>query len=365
MAIVSDLKLAVIVHEVVDEIVKSTLLLVEPLANRTIRREPLGDFPDIEVFPEMDCAVVTCRSPDPKADSTADWLELYRLSDWRLRARRPMDCRAHFNTTPSWSTFLAAPDGRSIYIYKSRALGDHLAEDYFCALNTESGDFSDWNFRVPECVAGLSACAGAAHAQMLFISDGLEYGRLPESGLEQKVAFWLGPDGGMGPSVPIGERPKVHNQLGHARAILFSRRPEMTVVVCTDGVIHLIDPVGFRYLERLSLSFMAGYGMPIFAAQLDPEGSRLYVGASRESQRQAGTVERILVFDVIKKRLLADWALDEPLRQIKLSRDGRYLCGASAARQQLWVLDSFTARTLAVMDVEGDPEYVVPYLESI
>src|SRR5205814_2051266 len=159
------------------------------------------------------------------------------------------------NLAPRWSTFLAAPAGALVYVYKARTLGNHQAQDFVCGLDPAALEFSPWNYQFPECVAGWSASGGRAHAQMLFVADGLEVGRLPVDDLEQKMAFWLGPGAGMGPAVSLGPRPRCHSDLGHARAILYAPRRGLSVAVCNDGVAHLVDAAAFRYLERQQVQF--------------------------------------------------------------------------------------------------------------
>src|SRR5262249_23751384 len=148
--------------------------------------------------------------------------------------------------------------------------------------------FRPWNFQIPECVAGWAAAGQRAHAQLLFVADGLESGVLPSTDFEQKVGFWLGPEVGMGPGIPLGKRPRLHSDLGHARAILFAPQRPLSVVVCTDGVTHLLDPVDFRYLERQQVAFLNDHAMPIFAAQVDPQGRLLYVGTATSAARSEG-----------------------------------------------------------------------------
>src|SRR5262249_34712044 len=153
-------------------------------------------------------------------------LDVYRLSDWHLRARLPMDCRAHFNVCQRWPPFLPSPDVNLIYLYKARTLGHHRAEDFVSGLRLDTLEFTPWNYQLPEGMAGWSGAAGRAHVQMLFVAEGLETGRLPATDLDQKVAFWLGPEAGMGPTVSLGPRPRAHSDLGHARAILCAtKRP--------------------------------------------------------------------------------------------------------------------------------------------
>ena len=129
---------------------------------------------------------------------------------------------------------------------------------------------------------------------MLFIADGLQVGRLPEADFEQKIGFWLGPEEGMGPVIPLGPRPRLHSDLGHARAILSAPRRPLSVVVCNDGAVHLIDPVAFRRLGRQQVSFAPGHAMPIFAAQVDPDGRLLYVGTAEPEARSQGLIERVV-----------------------------------------------------------------------
>ena len=269
-----------------------------------------------------------------------------------------MDFRAHFNASPAWSTYVPAPDGRQIYVYKARTLGHHLAEDWLCGLDLETLTFAPWSFKVPECVAGWSAAAGRAHAQMLFIADGLQVGRLPEANFEQNIGFWLGPGEGMGPVIPLGPRPRLHSDLGHARAILSAPRRPLSVVVCNDGAVHLIDPVAFRRVGRQQVSFAPGHAMPMFAAVVEPEGRLLYVGTSEPEARSRGLIERVVIHDLEAGRCELEWVLDQPFAHMALSADGRHLCGA--ASNALYLLDVRNGRTEAVTPLEGAPVFLLP-----
>jgi len=91
-------------------------------------------------------------------------------------------------------------------------------------------------------LAGWSLASGRAHAQIIFVADGIELGILPRTDLEQKVGFWLGPKEGMGPMARLGPRPRSHSDLGHARAILFAPEKPLSVMMCNDGAAHLVDP---------------------------------------------------------------------------------------------------------------------------
>jgi hypothetical protein len=247
-----------------------------------------------------------------------------------------------------------------IYVYKARTLGDHLAEDYVCGLRVAELEFTPWTYRVPECIAGWSVAAGRAHAQMLFVADGLEVGRLPTIDLEQKVAFWLGPEEGMGPTVSLGPRPRAHSDLGHARAILCAPKRPLSVVMCNNGVTHLIDPIDFRHRGKQQVSFAPGHAMPLFAAQIDPEGRLLYVGTATDEARHQGLVERVVVHDLDRGRRQLEWVLEDPFAHMALSDDGRYLCGAGQRTNQLWVLDARSGRAEAQMPLDGFPQYLIP-----
>jgi hypothetical protein len=287
-------------------------------------------------------------------------LDVYRLSDWTRQARLPMDCRCYFNVAQRWPTFLPSPDPGLIYVYKSRTLGNHRADDFICGLRLgPTPEFASWNHKLPECMAGWSPAGGRAHAQMLFVAEGLQAGRLPATDLAQKVAFWLGPDEGMGPVVSLGARPRAHSDLGHARAILSAPLRPLSVVVCTDGVVHLIDPVSFRHLGRQQVQLAAGHAMPLFAAQLEPSGRLLYVGTAAGEPRYEGLSEWIVVHDLEEGRRVHEWRLTEPFAHMALSTDGRYLCGAGVSSDKLWLLDALDGRTEAAMPLPGSPRYVV------
>jgi hypothetical protein len=195
---------------------------------------------------------------------------------------------------------------------------------------------------------------------LLFVADGVETGRLPSHDLAQEVAFWLGPDEGMGPRLAIGNRPRVHSDLGHARAILYAPGRPVSLVACTDGVVHVIDPIDLRYLERQRADFPDGFAMPVFAAQVDPRGRLLYLGAATHEARHRCLIERVVVHDLDRGRPHGEWVIPEPLTHMALSGDGAYLFGAGAASHTLWVLDAQTGQTRAAMTLDGKPQYVLP-----
>src|SRR5262249_21205066 len=141
------------------------LAWIDPFAGRVAHVLPVSGSPNLGVFPRPDCALIAYPMRQ-NAQPTQERVDVYRLSDWALRARLPMDCRAHFNDSPGWCTYVPAPDGRQIYVYKARTLGHHLAEDWLCGLDVETRTIAPWTFKIPECVAGWSAAAGRAHAQM-------------------------------------------------------------------------------------------------------------------------------------------------------------------------------------------------------
>jgi hypothetical protein len=353
------MKLAVLLYPPQPASNEALLAWVDPLAGRVLHTMAVPRSPNLGVFPRHDAALVayTDYSSAPPA---RDWLDVYRLSDWRLQAHVPLDCRAHFNVSPQWSTYLSSPDRTLIYVYKARTLGDHRAEDYVVGLKPGSWEFTPWTFKVPECVSGWSAAGSRAHAQMLFTADGLQRGILPADDLDQYVAFWLGPEQGMGPQVALGPRPRWHSDLGHARAILFAPQRPLSVVVCTDGVVHLIDPVTFRLLERQRVQFTHEHAMPIFAAQIDPEGRWLYVGTATSRSRQQGQVERIVVHDLQEGQRDGEWLLSEPFLHMALTEDGAYLCGVSGTSRKLWVLERRTGQVTAEMSFDAVPVYLLP-----
>jgi hypothetical protein len=350
---------ALVYRPVTDHEAEASLLWIDPFAARVLKSIPVALSPNLGIFPKQDCALVSFVEYSDDSPPR-DWLDVYRLSDWSLRARLPMEDRAHFNVSPQWSTFIASPDDTLVYIYQARTLGHHWSEDFVCGLDPAGPTFTSWKFRIPECVAGWSCAAGRAHAQMLFVADGLETGSLPTVDLDQKVAFWLGPDGGMGPTVSLGARPRAHSDLGHARAIVCAPLRPLSVVVCTDGVTHLIDPSAMRYLERQQLEFASDYAMPIFAAEIDRQGSLLYVGTARSGARHQRLIQRVLVHGLDEARRQNEWAVEEPLSHMALTDDGTYLCGVSPDSGTLWVFDARTGRVEAAMPLDGAPQYIIP-----
>src|SRR5262245_32318592 len=350
---------AVLVYrQVADHEVTASLLWIDPFAARVLHSIPVAISPNLGIFPSHDCALVSFA--EYTDDSRRDWLDVYRLSDWSLRARLPMEDRPHFNVCPLWSTFLSSPDDSLVYVYQARTLGHHRSDDFVCGLDPAGPSFTSWKFQVPECVAGWSRSAGSAHAQMLFTADGLETGALPTTEFDQKIGFWLGPEGGMAPSLSLGPRPRAHTDLGHARAIVCAPLRPVSAAVCTDGAVHLIDPSEMRYLERQRLSFPTGYAMPIHAAQIDRHGRRLYVGISQDEARHQGLIERVVVHGLDEAGPQDEWALDEPLSHMALSDDGACLVGVSPGSRTLRVLDSGTGRTRVTMQLDETPQYVIP-----
>src|SRR5262249_42713927 len=160
------MKVAALLHRLAGGRREAYLAWIDPFAGRVEHVLPVSGSSNPGIFPQQDCALVAYPvRQDGKP--TQERLDIYPLSDSCLRARLPMDCRARFNDSPGWVVYVPAPAGREIYVYKARTLGDHLAEDWLCGLDVESLAFAPWSFKVPECVAGWSAAAGRAHAQML------------------------------------------------------------------------------------------------------------------------------------------------------------------------------------------------------
>jgi len=353
------MRVAVLLYRQAGAGIESTLAWVDPFAGKPLRSLPVPISPNVGVFPSHDCALIS-YSEFPDDSPATEWLDVYRLSDWSRAAHLPMEYRAKFNVTPEWTTFLPSRRDRIIYVYQAHTLGDHWAEDFVSGLDLASNAFTSWNFRVPECVAGWSAAVGRAEVQMLHVADGIEVGKLPSSDFEQKVAFWLGPEEGMGPTIPIGPRPRAHSDLGHARAILCAPRRPLSIVVCNDGAAHLIDPLDFRYLEKQQVKFALDHAMPVFAAQVEPQGRLLYVGASRPDARSQGLVERVVVHDLDRNCRKTEWLLPEPFVHTALTEDGKYFCGGSRESNQLWILDASNGEPAAVMQLHGSPQYVIP-----
>jgi hypothetical protein len=336
----------------------AVLASVDLPSGRVLERLSVPTSVNLGVFPRHDCVLVAFTD-DGEGGAGGDWLNVYRFSDWSLQARLPMDCRASFNGPQRWPTFIASPDDRLIYVYKSRTLGHHRAEDFVCGLDPAAMTFTTWNFKIPECVAGWSGAGGRAHAQMLFVSDGLEVGKMPTTDLQQKIGFWLGPGEGMGPTIPLGLRPRVHSDLGHARAIVSARRRPLSVVVCTDGTAHLIDPVAFRHVERQRVQFADRYGMPIFSALVDPDARFLYVGTSAREAWHEGLIERVVVHDLARGHRHAEWVLPEPFTHLVIDDDGRHLFGASCASNTLWLIDCSTGTAEIAAHLDDPPRHVI------
>lgn len=319
----------------------------------------VGRSPNVGAVPARDALLVAHTEPDENG-GTIDWLDVHRLSDLGRQARIAMDCRPHFNMGPLWSVFVPAPGGEKVYVYKTRTVGDHHAKDFVATLDLATLAFMPLSYSVPECVAGWSPSGPRAHAQMLFVGDGVEKGALRLGTREQKVHFWLGPEESEHPDVAIGLRPVAHSDLGHARAILHACAAPLTVVACTDGSVHLIDPVALVHLGCQRIALQEGEGMPIFAAQIEPQGRLVYLGAAQARARCQGLSERIVVHDLASNRTWSEWTLPEPLLRVTLSRDGRKLCGLCPWSGRLWVLDATSGEVDSSLELKGSPRYLVP-----
>src|SRR5262249_51218368 len=95
----ASMKAAVLAYRHVgDHEVAAALLWIDPFAQRVLRSMPVAISPNLGIFPAHDCALVSYA--EYADDSCRDWLDVYRLSDWSLRARLPMEDRAHFNVSP-------------------------------------------------------------------------------------------------------------------------------------------------------------------------------------------------------------------------------------------------------------------------
>jgi hypothetical protein len=342
----------------------ASLVWAAPLEGKILWEIPVAWPPNVGIIPHRARALISYL--DRRSDGTAEEsLAIYDLTDGALCGRIGMDARAHFNLGPRWSTFLPSPDPDLVYVYKAVTRGHHLADDYICGLRLDLNALTRWHFKIPECIAGWTLAGPKAHAQMLFIADGVEAGNLPVHDLEQKVGFWLGPDAGMGPLVSLGPRPRLHSELGHARALLFAPQHPLSVVVCNDGAIHLIDPIDFRYVERLQVPFADGHAMPIFAAQLEPAGRYLYVGTGSDEVRCVGMFERLVVYDLVQGQCAAEWELAEPYSHFALSSDGQYLLCSAPGSSTLQVIDSQSGTTKSALQLDGLPRFVMAADEAI
>src|SRR6185295_1753000 len=106
---------ALVYRSVTDHDAEASLLWIDPFAGRVLQSIPVPISPNLGIFPKHDCALVSFAEY-PDDSPSRDWLDVYRLSDWSLRARLPMNDRAHFNVCPQWSTFISSPDETLIYI---------------------------------------------------------------------------------------------------------------------------------------------------------------------------------------------------------------------------------------------------------
>lgn len=336
--------------------VRAALHWVDVLEGRPLSRFPVHVSPNPGILPRHDLALV---SYGPLEDGR-DVLDAHQLSDGMLRARLPMDCRAHFNVCPNWSCFVESPDENVVYVYKARTLGDHLAADYICGFDPSSMCFLPWEVRVPRCIAGWSAAGGGrARLQMLFVADGVESGRLPVDDLDQKVCFWIGVDDGFGPMVSLGPRPRSHSDLGHACALLSAAAAPLSIVVSNDGGIHLIDPVDFRLIERRWVTLPDGFAVTNFAAAVDRNARVLVLGLARDGARHEGRTETLLLYDLRTGRTEGMWALERSLVHFAMTEQGDLLVGAEADCSRLIVLNPRRGTTVASQTIEGFPQYVM------
>jgi hypothetical protein len=100
--------------------------------------------------------------------------------------------------------------------------------------------------------------------------------------------------------------------------------------------------------------------MPIFAAQLDPQGRLLYVGLSLEDARRVGVTERIVVHDLELDKKITEFVLDEPLIHFALSPDGNCLCGAGVESNRVHVINSHTGKIESTILVPGSAQFLIP-----
>jgi len=102
--------------------------------------------------------------------------------------------------------------------------------------------------------------------------------------------------------------------------------------------------------------------MPLFAAEIEPQGRALYVGTAGPEARHRGLIERVVVHDLDSGRRETEWVLEEPFSQMAMTQDGKYLCGASPKSNRLWILEARNGEPAAVMQLDGFVQYVIPAL---
>ena len=328
---------------------------MDPGAGRILQHVELPYSPNLEILPGHGFAVVTYT--DFAGDDMRCTIDIYGLEDWNKVASLPTDCRATFNVRQMWRTIQPGPHENSVYMFQIAALGDHLGEEAVCGLDLRNYRLSGWEFKFPQNVIGWTGPAGQAHAQFLFSPEGYFAGELPTDDLEQSVCFWLGPEEGLGPIIPIGPRPLLHSDLGHARAICGSA--QRTVVVRNDGRVHVLDPISFRHVEIQQLQLPPGHAPVNHAVAIDPSGQTLYVGVATHDLRCSGVSEYILVHNLERKGSVQTWKLEPRLQHFSLTEHGRYLFGAAFDVPQVRMFDALSGKIEAVISTEGSVHYLV------
>ncbi len=107
--------IAVLVYSECNGQVQAEVLWVDPFAGSVLNRLVIPVSPNLGLFPAHDCLLVSYEQHSESAPAT-DWLDILRLSDFSFVNRLQMDYRAHFNVSPSWSTFLPSPADNVIYM---------------------------------------------------------------------------------------------------------------------------------------------------------------------------------------------------------------------------------------------------------
>ncbi len=319
--------------------------------------EPIaaGTHPAVDVLTELGVMAILRRELEP---STSPHVLLYGLDDGNRLARLPLDWHVQFNAFQRWPVFVAHPPTRRIYVYRPETLGDHRSRDFIRGIDLDGRRIEPWQDEIPQCVMGWSGGGGEVHAQMLFVADGLDVGELPEDDFGQRVGFWGGPDRGMLDVVDIGPRPRAHSDLGHARAIDYAPAAGRSVVVCNDGKAIVLDATTRAVQSVQQVDLGPWGGMPNFAARVDHQGRRLFVGAATHRGRTHGHTEAIVVHDLERRTRVDIVELTAPLRHWTISPNGAWLFGGCATRDEIVLIDTADWTIARRDDLAGQPTAV-------
>ncbi len=314
------------------------LMLLDAQDGEVLLSHDVGDHPAVDFFPEIDRYVVLGR-----AEEGGHQVDFYRISDGHRSATTPIAWHIQYNAFQLWPAFVLAPDRRWLYVYRPVTVGDHRSDDFIRGIDLHSHEFGAWEVPIPECIMGWCRSGSGAHAQMLFVSDGLDRGELPlpSEPRPQKLALWRGPGAPLD-TIVLGQRPVAHSDLGHARATVYAPQSRRAIVVCTDGAVIVVDPSSTAIVSRQQVAMPTGAGMPIFAARVDESGRWLFVGAAGAVARAYAASECVLIHDLEREQTVAALPCDGALSHWAIDPEGSRLFGAVRGRDEIVVLDTHT-----------------------